>query len=71
MERTLTRRSIGAADCHPLSVRRFAPSIKRMQRTVAPANKFASAPAADPQPRYAEIHLPWNQKISNESTEAT
>ncbi len=53
MERTLRRRSIGAADCHPLSVRRFAPSIKRMQRTVAPANKFAYALAADPQPRYA------------------
>jgi len=52
MARTLKRRAIGAANYHPLSVRRFAPSIQRMQRTVAPANKFASAPAADPQPRY-------------------
>jgi hypothetical protein len=26
------------ADCHPLAVRRFAPAIKRMQRTVGPAS---------------------------------
>ena len=39
-----------AADYHPLSVRRFAPSIKRLQRTVVPTNKFAYTPDADPQP---------------------
>ncbi len=67
MERTLKRRSIGDADCHPLSVRRFAPSIKRMQRTVASANKFASVPADDPQPRYVvneeEKRMAYRNKV--------
>jgi len=45
------RRAIGAADYHPLSVRRFAPAIKRLQRTVVHASKLALPPAADPQPR--------------------
>ncbi|MFH1952815.1 MAG: hypothetical protein ABIL06_14490, partial [Pseudomonadota bacterium] len=35
------RRAIGAADYHPLSVRRFAPAIKRLQRTVVHASKLA------------------------------
>jgi len=46
-----SRRAIGAADYHPLSVRRFAPAIKRLQRTVVHASKLAHPPAADPQPR--------------------
>jgi hypothetical protein len=45
------RRAIGAADYHPLSVRRFAPAIQRMQRTIVHASKLARPPAADPQPR--------------------
>jgi hypothetical protein len=45
------RRAIGAADCHPLSVRRFAPAIQRLQRTVVRASKLARPPAADPQRR--------------------
>jgi len=48
-----SRRAIGAADYHPPSVRRFAPAIKRLQRTVVHASKLARPPAADPQPRYA------------------
>ena len=46
-----SRRAIGAADYHPLSVRRFAPAIKRMQRTGVHASTLARPPAADPQPR--------------------
>jgi hypothetical protein len=46
-----SRHAIGAADCHPLSVRRKAPAIKRMQQTVAHASKLARSPAADPQHR--------------------
>jgi len=46
-----SRRAIGAADCPPLSVRRFAPAIKRMQRTAVPASTLARPPAADSQPR--------------------
>jgi hypothetical protein len=46
-----SRRAIGAADDHPLSVRRFAPAIKRLQRTVVPASPLARPPAADPQRR--------------------
>jgi hypothetical protein len=53
MARTATRRAIGAADYHPLSVRRFAPAIKRLQRTVVHASQLARPPAADPQPRWA------------------
>ena len=45
------RRSIGPTDYHPLSVGRFAPSIKRLKRIVAPASKLASAPTAYPQAR--------------------
>ena len=45
------RRAIGAADYHPLSVRRFAPAITRLQRTVVPASTLARPPAADPQLR--------------------
>jgi len=37
------------ADYHPLVAWGFAPFIKRMQRTVVIANKFAFSPAADPQ----------------------
>ncbi len=48
-----SRRAIGAADYHPLSVRRFAPAINRMQRTVVHASKLARPSAADPQRRYA------------------
>jgi hypothetical protein len=48
-----SRRAIGAADDHPLSVRRFAPAIKRLQRTVVPASPLARPPAADPQRRSA------------------
>jgi hypothetical protein len=47
----LRARAIGAADCHPLSVRRFAPAIKRMQRSGDPASKLAVSSAADPQRR--------------------
>jgi len=36
------------ADYHPFAARRFAPFIKRMQRTVVKANKFAFSPAVDP-----------------------
>ena len=39
----------GPTDYHPLSVRRFAPSIKRLKRIVAPASKLASTPTAYPQ----------------------
>jgi hypothetical protein len=46
-----SRRAIGAADYHPLSVRRFAPAIKRLQRTVVHASQLAHPRAADPQPR--------------------
>ena len=46
-----SRRAIGAAHYHALAVRRCAPAIKRMQRTVGPANKLACPPSADPQPR--------------------
>jgi hypothetical protein len=46
-----SRRAIGAADSHPLSVRRFAPAIQRLQRTVVHASKLARPPAADPQRR--------------------
>lgn len=49
-----TRHAIGAADGHPLSDRRIAPAIQRLQRTVVPASKLACPPAADPQPRYVE-----------------
>jgi len=38
------RRAIGAADFHPLSVRRFAPAIKRLQRTAWLASKLAASP---------------------------
>jgi len=44
------RRAIGSADYHPLSVRRFAPAIKRLQRTGVHASKLARPPAAYPQP---------------------
>jgi hypothetical protein len=46
-----SRRAIGAVDSHPLSVRRFAPAIQRLQRTVVPASQLARPPAADPQRR--------------------
>jgi len=44
-----SRRAIGAADSHPLSVRRFAPAIKRLQRAVVRGSELALPPAADPQ----------------------
>jgi len=50
-----SRRAIGAADGHPLSVRRSAPAIKRLQRTGVHASQLARPPAADPQPRYANV----------------
>jgi len=47
-----TRRAIGAADCHPLSVPALArQAIKRLQRSVIPASTLAGPPAADPQRR--------------------
>jgi hypothetical protein len=49
-----TRRAVGAAYYHPLAVRRFAPTIKRLQQTVGPASKLAVPAAADPQPRYVK-----------------
>jgi len=39
-----SRRAIGAADGHPLSIRRFAPAIKRLQRTVRLVSKLTAAP---------------------------
>jgi hypothetical protein len=44
-------RAIGAADCHPLSVRRSAPAIKWLQRTTVHASALVRPPAAYPQPR--------------------
>ena len=49
--RDASRPANGAADCHPLDLERFAPSNKRMQRTVGHASKLACPPAADPQHR--------------------
>jgi hypothetical protein len=47
-----TRRAIGAADDHPLSVPALTrQAIKRLQRTAAPASKLAFSSAADPQHR--------------------
>ena len=46
------RHAIGAADGHPLSVRRFAPAIQRMERTAVAASKLTPPSAAHPQPRY-------------------
>jgi hypothetical protein len=47
-----TRRAIGAADDHPLSVPALTrQAIKRLQRTAAPASKLACSSAADPQRR--------------------
>ncbi|GEM_PF-2568630 len=40
-----------AAACHPLSVRRFAPVITRLQWPVVHASTLARPPAADPQRR--------------------
>jgi len=39
-----TRRAIGAADYHSLSVRRFAAAIKLLKLTVALARKRAALP---------------------------
>jgi hypothetical protein len=39
-----TRRAIGAAYYHPLAVRRFASTIKRLQRTVGLASNLAVPP---------------------------
>ncbi len=46
------RRAVGAADCHPLSVRCAAPATKRMQRKAMHGRLRTRPPAADPQPRY-------------------
>jgi hypothetical protein len=46
-----SRRAIGAADYHPLDVRRFAPAIKRLQQTAVRTSKLARPTAADPQRR--------------------
>jgi len=47
-----TRRAIGAANFHPLSVPALTrQAIKRLQRTAAPASKLACSSAADPQRR--------------------
>ena len=47
-----SRRAIGAADCHPLSVPALPrQAIKRLQRTDVPASKLACPSAADPQRR--------------------
>jgi hypothetical protein len=40
-------------DCHPLSVRRYAPSIKRLKRTPVAESKLLAPSAAYPQPRWA------------------
>jgi len=50
-----TRRAIGAADDHPLSVPALTrQAIKRLQRTAAPASKLACSSAADPQRRWPD-----------------
>jgi hypothetical protein len=46
-----SRRAIGAADYHQLSVRPYAPAITRLQRTVVHASTLARLPTADPQLR--------------------
>jgi hypothetical protein len=46
-----SRRAIGPADCHPFSVRRCAPSIKRLQLTGLRTSKLALQPAVDPPAR--------------------
>ncbi|RKX76203.1 MAG: hypothetical protein DRP87_12515 [Spirochaetes bacterium] len=43
MMRTLRAASSALKDCHPLSVRRFAPTIKRMQRRVRLKSKLTAA----------------------------
>ena len=48
-----TRRAIGPAYYHPHAVRRCAPAIKRLQRSVIHASKLARPPAADPRGRSA------------------
>jgi hypothetical protein len=45
------RRGNGAADNHPLAVRRFAPANQRMERTSVEASKLAPPSTAHPQPR--------------------
>ena len=54
MARPQKRRAIGAADGHPLSVRRFAPAIQRMERTAVAASKLTPPSAAHPQPRWMQ-----------------
>jgi hypothetical protein len=49
--RDASRPANGVADYHPLDLGRFAPSNKRMQRTLGHASKLACPPAADPQRR--------------------
>ena len=46
------RRAIGPADSHPLSVRRCAPAIQRLQLTGLRSSKLSLQPAADPPARY-------------------
>ena len=57
------RHAIGAAACHPLSTRRFAPAIQRLQRSVVHASKLAHPPAADPQPRSAHRRLGMSKML--------
>jgi len=59
------RRAIGAVDSYPLSVRRFAPAIKRLQRTVIHASKLARPPAADPQPCWA-LRFAWSREMERD-----
>jgi len=46
-----THRAIGPADGHPLSVRRCAPAIQRLQLTGLRSSKLSLQPAADPPAR--------------------
>jgi len=48
-----TRPAIGLAYYLPPAVRRFAPTITRLQRTSIHASKLARPVAADPRGRYA------------------
>jgi hypothetical protein len=53
-----SRRAIGAADCHPLSVPALTRlAIKRLQRAAVPASKLACTSAADPQRRSPENNM--------------
>ncbi len=46
-----SRRTIGAADYDPRSVRHTTPAITRLKLRLVPASTLARPPAADPPPR--------------------